>query len=251
MATVAQLDRLCVAFGHHTVLRDVTLALPSRAATVLVGPSGSGKTTLLRSLNRLNELYPDHRFTGSLHLCLDERTLDVHAPDLDVTFLRRRVAMVFQAPNVLPVSIRRNLELPLRLVLGIRGSEAEGRIEDAMRQAGLWDEVSHRLGESATRLSGGQQQRLCLARSLTLDPAVLLLDEPTASLDFRAARTIEALILRLKERYTVVAVSHGLAQAARLADRVVVLDDGRVREEIGPDGLADPEAFRRHVESLF
>jgi phosphate transport system ATP-binding protein len=251
MAEVAHLERVCVAFGDRPVLQDVSLTIPANRATVIVGPSGSGKTTLLRCLNRLNDLYPDHRFDGSIQLTIDGEDVDVHAPGLDLAWLRRRVAMVFQSPNVLPMSVRRNLALPLRLVLGVRGEEAENRLEAALQRAGLWDEVSDRLGEDALRLSGGQQQRLCLARVLALDPAVLLLDEPTASLDFRAARKIEALIDSLEERYTIVAVSHSLGQAARIADHVVVLGEGQVLEQIEAADLEDAERFRRHVESLF
>lgn len=251
MATVAEFDHVVVRFGDRQVLRDVTLRLPAERVTVLVGPSGSGKTTLLRCLNRLNELFPGHGVQGSVRLALDGKTFDVRDAGVDLAWLRRRVAMVFQSPNVLPVSIRRNLEMPLKLVLGVRGAEASDRIEGALREAGLWEEVADRQRENALRLSGGQQQRLCLARALALDPAVLLLDEPTASLDFRAARKIEALIQRLKARYAIVAVSHSLGQAARIADHVVVLGEGRVVGQMAPGGPGNAESFRRDVEALF
>jgi phosphate transport system ATP-binding protein len=240
-----------VAFGSRAALKEVSLELRTDRISVIVGPSGSGKTTLLRCLNRLNELYPDHRMQGRVELTLDGRAFDVHAPDVRVTELRRRVAMVFQSPNVLPVSVERNLEIPLRLVRGIRGTEARDRIESALAEAGLWEEVEDRLRESALHLSGGQQQRLCLARALVLEPAVLLLDEPTASLDFRAARRIEERITALKGRYAVVAVSHGVGQAARLADEVFVLADGRLVEHVPPCALEDPGHLERLVESLF
>lgn len=251
MAAVARLQHLSVRFADREVLRDVSLEIPAAGVTVLVGPSGSGKTTLLRSLNRLNELFPAHHITGEVHLTLDGRTFEVHQGAVDLAWLRRRVAMVFQSPNVLPVSIRRNVEMPLRVVLGIRGDEAHARAETALREAGLWEEVSDRLSLNAMRLSGGQQQRLCLARALALEPAALLLDEPTASLDFRAAHKIEALIARLKGRYPIVAVSHSLEQAARLADHAVVLGDGRVLAQLEPEDLADASRFRRRVEALF
>jgi phosphate transport system ATP-binding protein len=158
--------------------------------------------------------------------------------------------MVFQTPNVLPLSIEKNLALPLRLTLGVQGRAAQERIEQALTDAELLDQARDRMHHRATTLSGGQQQRLCLARALVLEPSVLLLDEPTASLDVRASRRIESLIGRLKERYTVLAVSHGLGQAGRIADRVVVLGEGRVVETLEREALDDPAALRRLVGEL-
>jgi phosphate transport system ATP-binding protein len=247
----ARLEQVSVRFGERTAIDRVDLSIPAGRVTVLLGPSGSGKTTLLRTLNRLNEMFAGHRQDGRVLLHLDGREHDIGGPDIDVAWLRRRVAMVFQSPNVLPVSIEKNLALPLDLTLGVRGKPARERIERALDQAMLLDEVKDRMRDRATTLSGGQQQRLCLARALTLDPAVLLLDEPTASLDHRASRRIEALIERLKSRYTIVAVSHGLGQATRIADRAVVLRDGRVVEEMEQEALADPALFKRLVEEAF
>lgn len=250
-ALAGRLEQLTVRFDGRAALDAVDLAIPARRATVLLGASGSGKTTLLRALNRLNELFAGHHQEGRVILRLDDREQDVAGKDVDVAWLRRRVAMVFQTPNVLPLSVEKNLLLPLELALGIRGASARERVERALADAELFDEVKDRLRDRATTLSGGQQQRLCLARALALDPAVLLLDEPTASLDFRASRRIEALIGRLKERYTIVAVSHSIGQAARVADRVVILGQGRVLEELERETLKDPEQFRRVVEEVF
>ena len=251
MEPVARFEDFTVRFGGQPVLHQIRLALEPRRITVVIGPSGSGKTTLLRTLNRLNELYPDCASEGTLHVRLGGVWTDLQRSDVDLATLRRRVAMVFQTPNVLPVSIERNLVLPLRLAGGLTRADARTRIEPALRAADLFDEVKDRLHADARELSGGQQQRLCLARALALEPEILLLDEPTASLDFRAARRIEELLVRLKERYTILAVSHNLGVASRLADHCVILRDGRVVEQIDHDELRRPGRFRRLVEESF
>ena len=158
--------------------------------------------------------------------------------------------MVFQTPNVLPYSIEKNLALPLRRVLGVAKREIAERIEHALRQVDLWDEVRDRLRHDAATLSGGQQQRLCLARALVLQPHVLLLDEPTASLDFRAARKIEELLLRLRDRYTILAVSHQLGQTRRLADGVVILSEGRVTARLAREELREADTFQSLLEDI-
>lgn len=246
-----RLRDVTVRFGGRTVLDRVALDIPAGRTTVLLGSSGSGKTTLLRTLNRLNEEFPGHERAGRIQLRIDDRDLDIGDPGLDLAYLRRRVAMVFQSPNVLPMSVDRNVRLPLELTLGITGSEADARIEKALSDARVFDDVKDRLHEPASTLSGGQQQRLCLARALALEPTILLLDEPTASLDFRAARKIESLIDSLRERYTILAVSHSIGQAARIADKAAILRDGRVVETLDRDALADPDAFHRLAEELF
>ena len=251
MEPVVAFDGFSLRFGGRTVLDGIRLeALPGQI-TVLIGPSGSGKTTLLRSVNRLNELYPGCETSGALRLRLGGRSVDVNRDAVDLPLLRRRAAMVFQTPNVLPVSIERNFRVPLRLALDLPKSAIADRTEASLRDVELFDEVKDRLRESAATLSGGQQQRLCLARALALEPEVLLVDEPTASLDFRATRTIEDLLLRLKERYAVLAVTHSLGQTARLADRGYVLREGRIAEEFDRDRLEDPGRFRRMVEEIF
>lgn len=251
MEPLGRLEHVTVRFGERRALDGVDLAIRRGEVTVVLGPSGSGKTTLLRTFNRLNELFAGHRQEGRVFLRLDGQEREVIAAGIDVAWLRRRVAMVFQTPNVLPLSIERNLALPLELTLGVKGAEARERIRQALDDAELLDQVADRMHERATTLSGGQQQRLCLARALVLDPAVLLLDEPTASLDFRASRRIEALIGHLKDRFAIVAVSHSLGQAARIADRVVIMREGRIVEHVDRRVLEDPEQFHRLVEETF
>jgi phosphate transport system ATP-binding protein len=251
MEPVVAFEDFSVRFGGRTVLDRIRLQALRGEITVLIGPSGSGKTTLLRSVNRLNELYPGCETSGTLLLRLGDETVDVNRGAVDLPLLRRRAAMVFQAPNVLPVSIERNFRVPLRLALDLSRAAIEERMEASLRDVELFDEVKDRLRESALTLSGGQQQRLCLARALALEPEILLVDEPTASLDFRATRAIEDLLLRLKERYPVLAVTHSLGQTARLADRGYVLREGRIAEGFDRDRLEDPDRFRRMVEEIF
>jgi phosphate transport system ATP-binding protein len=246
-----EITGLTVKFGGRVAVREVSLSIPSRSVTVVIGPSGSGKTTLLRSVNRLNEFFPGCSTDGTVRIRLGDRWVDAYRDKQPVTELRRRVGMVFQTPNVLPCSIEKNLTLPLFRVLGISKRDAPAHVERALRDVGVWEEVHDRLHDAATTLSGGQQQRLCLARTLVLDPEVLLLDEPTSSLDFRSARSIEQLLLDLRGSYTIVAVSHSLGQTRRLADRVVVLSDGGVAKRLTREDLRDPGTFQRLLEDVF
>lgn len=228
---------LSVRYGDHQALEGVALDLAEGRITALVGPSGCGKSTFLQTLNRLTDLIPDCRVEGSIHLDGKE-ILD---PRRDLLALRRRVGMIFQKPNPFPLSVRRNFTLPLR-EHGVRDpAEVEARIERALRDVGLWDEVADRLDRPATALSGGQQQRLCIARALVLEPEVILLDEPCAALDPLSSATVEDLIGSLRDRYTVAVVTHNLPQARRLADVTalfwVVDGAGRLVE------VADTETF--------
>lgn len=236
---VVEVRGLRASFGGREVLRGVDAAFPLRAVSVVIGRSGSGKSTLLRSIDRLNEELDGHEWSGEVRIRSGGEMVPVAgrgAPPLAA--LRRKAGMVFQRPDPLPISIRRNISLPLELA---RPGLSRGEVEDVMREelirVGLWGEVSDRLDAPATGLSGGQQQRLCLARALALSPELLLLDEPTASLDRAAADTIERLILDLVEHVSVIMVTHSLAQAARLADRAIVMDDGRVRATFDGPGL--------------
>ncbi|MHC1711245.1 MAG: phosphate ABC transporter ATP-binding protein [Solidesulfovibrio sp.] len=242
---------LQVSFGAHPVLDGVSLEIAARAANVVLGRSGSGKTTLLRALNRLNDRLPDCRTEGRARLCLDGGWRELYGPGaISGDSLRARVGMMFQTPNVLPGSIRRNMTLAPRLVSGLSRSKAHERMERALAEAQLWDEVRDRLDENALRLSGGQQQRLCLARALALDPEILLLDEPTASLDFVAAAHIEDLLTSLATRRTLVLVSHSLGQARRLADRAVVLRQGRVARVLDREALLEKEVLEACIEDV-
>lgn len=208
------IDRLSVAYGDVTVLDEVSLDIHRGCITALIGPSGCGKTSFLSALNRLTNLVPGARVSGRI----DFAGTDVLAPDLDLLTLRRRIGMIFQKPNPFPLSIRRNLELPLREHGVRRRDELQHRIETALREVGLWDEVRDRLDRPALALSGGQQQRLCIARALALAPEVLLMDEPCSALDPISSGVVEELIGRLRGRYTVVIVTHNLAQARRIAN---------------------------------
>lgn len=241
MSIAGRIDDLCVSFGRREILHHVSLEIPARGITALAGRSGSGKTTLLRALNRLNETFPQCRTSGRVELDLGQGLEPVYpAPGVNVrplALLRSRVGMVFQTPNVLPVSVERNLMLPLAVVAGLPEAQCRRRAEHALKNVGLWDEVKGRLNASAAALSGGQQQRLCLARALALEPAVLLLDEPTASLDVHATAQIEALLLRLAEQYPLVVVTHHPQQAVRLGERLIVVADGCIRQQFGRGGI--------------
>ena len=235
----ADIRALAVSFGGRPVLRDVSLSFPARRVSVILGRSGSGKSTLLRSINRLNECFEGHVQSGEVRVLLDGASVPTRgegAPPLPV--LRRRAGMVFQSPNLLPVSIRRNITLPLELAFRPGREEARGILQERLTQTGLWDEVKDRLDTPAASLSGGQQQRLCLARALALRPDLLLLDEPTASLDQTAAERIEDMILALKEEVSIIMVSHSLTQARRLADFAVVLGEGCVLRTFDGPSLA-------------
>jgi len=209
-----QVQDLAVSYHGKTVLQGVSLDINKGCITALIGPSGCGKTSFLFSLNRLNDLIPGSRVQGSIRM----DGAEVTAPDCDVMALRRKVGMIFQKPNPFPLSIRRNIEMPLR-EHGVRQrGELDARVERALRDVGLWEEVKDRLDSSALALSGGQQQRLCIARALALEPSILLMDEPCSALDPIASAVVEELIRSLCNRYTVVIVTHNLAQARRVAN---------------------------------
>ena len=213
-----EIDNLSVSYGNSTVVENVTLRVQRNSVTALIGPSGCGKSSLLYCLNRLNDLVPCCSVQGSVNFSwMDSALLEKNA-----TQLRRQVGMLFQRPNPFPFSIRKNLEFALRQH-GIKArADINNRIESALREVGLWDEVHDRLDSSAMALSGGQQQRLCLARALVLDPDVLLMDEPCSALDPMSTEKIETLIRSLSKRRTIVLVTHSLSQARRVADQVAV-----------------------------
>ena len=208
-------QRLTALFGRKVAVRDVSLLFPTNTVTAIIGPSGCGKTTFLRCLNRMHELSEGGWVTG--RVLLDNE--DIYAGQLDPVDVRRRVGMVFQRPTPFPtMSIFDNVAAGLRVNGGRRKADLAAAVERALRQAALWDEVRDRLHTSAVALSGGQQQRLCIARAIAPQPEVLLLDEPTASLDPAGTQRIEELCHELKERYTIVIVTHNMQQAARVSD---------------------------------
>ena len=228
-------------YGKHQALRGVSFEVESNSVTAIIGPSGCGKSTLLRTFNRLNELIPGVRTRGEVLVS----GRNILGPDIDVVELRRRVGMVFQRPNPFPKSIFENVVFGLRL-LGVRHrGELEARCEHSLRRAALWDEVRERLGQSALQLSGGQQQRLCIARSLAVEPEVLLMDEPASALDPTATLRIEELVHDLKHSVTIVVVTHNMQQAARISDRTAFMLNGSLIE-CGPTG----ELFTRPREKL-
>ena len=214
--TLLSVRDLSVAYRGRVALEHVDLDVHPGRVTALIGPSGCGKTSLLFCLNRLCEMVAGCEVSGAIHF----EGRDVRA-ERDLGWLRRQVGMVFQRPNPFPLSIRQNLYLPLR-EHGCPRRELAGRAEEVLRLVGLWDEVRDRLDAPALELSGGQQQRLCIARALTLNPRLLLMDEPCSALDPIATETIERLVLRLRERVAVVIITHNLAQARRIADDVAV-----------------------------
>jgi phosphate transport system ATP-binding protein len=209
---VLSLKGVSVAYSGATAVRDVDMDIHKTLVTAFIGPSGCGKTTLLRSLNRMNDLIPGATVSGSITY----HGHDLNAAGVDPVEVRRRIGMVFQRPNPFPKSIYDNVAFGLRLH-GMKDN-LDDRVEKALRQSGLWDEVHNRLKSSGLSLSGGQQQRLCIARALAIEPDVVLMDEPASALDPIATQRIEDLVAELKNDYTIVIVTHNMQQAARVAD---------------------------------
>jgi phosphate transport system ATP-binding protein len=209
---VFQVRDLSVAYGGNVAIRDVELDVYRNAVTAFIGPSGCGKSTLIRCFDRMNDLVPTARIEGQVLY----HGKDLYADDVDPVEVRRRIGMVFQKPNPFPKSIYDNIAFGPR-VLGMKG-DMDDRVERALQQAALWDEVKSRLKESALGLSGGQQQRLCIARCLAVEPDVILMDEPASALDPISTTRIEDLMHELKRDYTIVIVTHNMQQAARVAD---------------------------------
>jgi phosphate transport system ATP-binding protein len=217
-------------YGRKKALEDISIGIPAKLVTAFIGPSGCGKSTFLRTLNRMNDIIPGTRVEGRVLIDGD----DIYRPGTDVVALRRRVGMVFQKSNPFPKTIFDNVAYGLR-INGLARSRAElqGRVEESLRAAAIWDEVKDRLQESALALSGGQQQRLCIARALAIRPQILLMDEPASALDPIATQRIEELIYQLKTEYTIVIVTHNMQQAARVSDRTAFFWLGRL-VEYGP-----------------
>ena len=225
--TKVAVDRLNFFYGRTQALEDVSIRIPAHQVTAFIGPSGCGKSTFLRTLNRMNDIIPGVRLTGTVSI--DGQ--DLYAPQTDVVELRRRVGMVFQKSNPFPKSIFDNVAYGLR-INGLTQSrtELEDRVEASLKSAALWNEVNGRLRDSALALSGGQQQRLCIARALAVEPEMLLMDEPASALDPIATQRIEELVYQLKRDYTIVIVTHNMQQAARVSDRTAVFWLGKLVE---------------------
>jgi phosphate transport system ATP-binding protein len=221
-----QIEDLDFFYGTFKALENVSMEIAPREITALIGPSGCGKSTFLRCLNRMNDTIPQTRVDGKV--LLDNE--DIYTPDLDVAILRRRVGMVFQKPNPFPKSIYENVAYGLRLQ-GVKSRRTlDDIVEKALRGAALWDEVKDRLHDNALGLSGGQQQRLVIARAIAVEPEVLLLDEPASALDPISTLKIEELIDELKDKYTIVIVTHNMQQAARVSDYTAFMYLGKLIE---------------------
>ena len=227
MQSAIQIQNVNFAYGTKQVLHEVSLDIPARQITAFIGPSGCGKSTLLRCLNRINDRIPGARITaGSIFV----HDIDINRPDIDLQELRRQVGMVFQKYNPFAKSIYENVAFSLRVAGRNKRSELDEIVENALRGAALWDEVKDRLHSSAFGLSGGQQQRLCIARAIANQPEILLMDEPCAALDPLATLKIEELLIELKEKYTIVIVTHNMAQATRCSDKTAFMYLGKLIE---------------------
>lgn len=215
MMNIITTNDLCLWYGKTQALRDINISVPEGSITALIGPSGCGKSTFLKTLNRMNDLVPDVRITGSVKY----RGKDIFALGTDVNELRRQIGMVFQKPNPFPMSIYDNIAYGPR-THGIRSkAKLDEIVETSLKNAAIWDEVKDRLKKSALGLSGGQQQRLCIARALAVDPDVLLMDEPTSALDPISTTRIEELAMELKSKYTIIIVTHNMQQALRISNK--------------------------------
>ena len=215
MSDIISVQDLNLWYGNHLALHHINMGIPAMSITAFIGPSGCGKSTLLKTLNRMNDLVKGVRITGNVFYLGQ----DIHAPEVEVSELRRQIGMVFQKPNPFPMSIYDNVAYGPK-THGIRKkAELDEIVERSLRDAAIWDEVKDRLRKNALGLSGGQQQRLCIARALAVEPNVLLMDEPTSALDPISTSKIEELAMELKEKYTIVIVTHNMQQAVRISDQ--------------------------------
>ena len=215
MNSILSVQDLCLWYGSHQALTNINIEIPEKSITALIGPSGCGKSTFLKTLDRMNDLIPDVKITGSVRY----KGEDIFDPSVDVSELRRQVGMVFQKPNPFPMSIYDNIAYGPRTHGMKNKAKLDEIVEQSLRGAAIWDEVKDRLKKNALGLSGGQQQRLCIARALAVEPDVLLMDEPTSALDPISTSKIEELAMELKEKYTIVIVTHNMQQAVRISDR--------------------------------
>ncbi len=224
--SIIDVEELCLWYGNTQALKNINIKTEENSITALIGPSGCGKSTFLKTLNRMNELIPEVRFSGNVRY----RGKDIFSTAVDVTELRKQIGMVFQKPNPFPMSIYDNIAYGPR-THGIRKSKKLDEIvEKALQDAAIWNEVKDRLRKSALSLSGGQQQRLCIARALAVKPDVILMDEPTSALDPISTSKIEELIYELKKEYTIIMVTHNMQQAVRISDNTAFFLMGKLIE---------------------
>ena len=214
MNPIISVKDMCLWYGDHQALKDVTIAIPEKSITAFIGPSGCGKSTFLKTLNRMNDLIPNVRITGDVRY----QGTDIFSKAVDVNHLRKEIGMVFQKPNPFPMSIYDNIAYGPRTHGITNKVQLDEIVEKALRGAAIWEEVKDRLKKNALGMSGGQQQRLCIARALAVQPKVLLMDEPTSALDPISTSRIEELVMELKNDYTIVMVTHNMQQALRVSD---------------------------------
>lgn len=238
--TIIEAKNMNLWYGANHALKNVNIALPEREITALIGPSGCGKSTFLKSLNRMNDLVEDCRIEGEITF----DGVDIYK-NYDVNILRKRVGMVFQKPNPFPMSIYDNIAYGPR-IHGIKSRvKLDEIVEDSLRKAAIWDECKDRLKKSALGMSGGQQQRLCIARALAVEPEILLMDEPTSALDPISTSKIEDLAVELREKYTIIMVTHNMQQAARIADKTAFFLLGEVVEFDSTDKMFSTPSDKR------
>jgi phosphate transport system ATP-binding protein len=239
--TIFEIRNLCLWYGSTQALKNITMDIPDKSITALIGPSGCGKSTFIKTLNRMNDLIPCVRTTGSIKY----GKTDILDPGLDVTSLRKEIGMVFQKPNPFPMSVYDNVASGPR-PHGIKNkAKLDDIVERSLKDAAIWDEVKDRMKKSAQGLSGGQQQRLCIARALAVEPEVLLMDEPTSALDPISTAKIEDLATQLKDRYTIVIVTHNMQQAVRISDNTAFLLLGELIEYGNTERLFTQPAEKR------
>ena len=214
MSHIISVKDMCLWYGEHQALKNVNIEIPQKSITAFIGPSGCGKSTFLKTLNRMNDLIPDVKITGDIRY----EDMDIFSKDVDVNHLRKEIGMVFQKPNPFPMSIYDNVAYGPRTHGITNKIKLDEIVERALRDAAIWDEVKDRLKKNALGMSGGQQQRLCIARALAVQPKVLLMDEPTSALDPISTSRIEELVMELKDKYTIVMVTHNMQQAVRVSD---------------------------------
>ena len=214
MSPIISVKDMCLWYGEHQALKDVNIEIPEKSITAFIGPSGCGKSTFLKTLNRMNDLIPGVKITGDVHY----ENADIFSREVDVNQLRKEIGMVFQKPNPFPMSIYDNVAYGPRTHGITNKMQLDEIVENALRDAAIWDEVKDRLKKNALGISGGQQQRLCIARALAVQPKILLMDEPTSALDPISTSRIEDLVMELKDKYTIVMVTHNMQQAVRVSD---------------------------------
>ena len=238
---ILEIQDLCLWYGNTQALKNVSMEIPEKSITAFIGPSGCGKSTFLKTLNRMNDLIPGVKITGSVKY----HNQDIYAPGVDATALRKEIGMVFQKPNPFPMSVYDNIAYGPR-IHGVKSkAKLDEIVEESLKGAAIWDEVKDRLKKSALGLSGGQQQRLCIARALAVSPKVLLMDEPTSALDPISTSKIEDLAMELKKKYTIVIVTHNMQQAARISDQTAFFLLGNLIEYSDTEKLfANPKDKR-------